>query len=122
MAILGPGAPVSQPPGLVSVATQTPPQGAAQVQSEAGQEASQEVPASTPAPGKKGKKVKPEKPGKAVVTAGEVAQPRPVLTPLTIPGASAPGSDTGTGGHPVPPTPSPQQGDALFAFPPVLAL
>ena len=129
---------ISQPPGLglVSVATQTP-QGPQQPGLEAGagsgavqqevpqaQAVHQEVPqAQAPQPtsasttGKKGKaRVKQEKPGKAE-TAGIPTITRPVLAPLTIPGASAPGDQA------VPPTPSPQQGDVQgFAFPPALAL
>ena len=140
---------ISQPPGLggpglVSVATQTP-QGPQQPGLEAGagsgvvqqevpqaQAVHQEVPqAQAPQPtpasttGKKGKaRVKQEKPGKAAVaeTAGMPTPTRPVLTPLTIPGASAPG-DQAAGTQAVPPTPSPQQGDVQgFAFPPALAL
>ena len=133
---------VSQPPGLglVSVATQTPqgPQhgleagaGSGVVQQEVpqAQAVHQEVPqAQAPQPtsasttGKKGKaRVKQEKPGKAE-TAGIPTITRPVLAPLTIPGASAPG-DQATGIQAVPPTPSPQQGDVQgFAFPPALAL
>ena len=91
----------NQPPGLVSVTTQTP----APTPGPPGQHETPEEAGLAPAPGKKGKKVKPEKPGKAAVE-------RPVLAPLTV-GPSVPGSEA-------PPTPSPQHSDALFAFPPAL--
>ena len=116
---------------LVSVATQTLPAQSQQTHQTPEVGAVQEAgavqeQASTPAAaaGKKGgKKVKPEKPGKAAP--GEVLQPRPVLAPLAIPpgGTAACPDQAGAGGHPaVPPTPSPQQGDAMFMFPPALAL
>ena len=115
-----------QTPGhLVSVGTQTTPtvpsEGGASEASQAVQEAGASVPASNT--GKKGKKKDTkEKPGKAVAGPGEGMQARPVLAPLTIPGACPDQVGVG-GGQPVPPTPSPQQGDAaLFAFPPALAL
>ncbi len=107
---------------LVSVSTQTTPtvpEAGASEASQAVQETGASVPASNT--GKKGKKKDAkEKPGKAVAGPGEGMQARPVLAPLTIPGACP---DQAGVGQPVPPTPSPQQGDAaLFAFPPALAL
>ena len=115
------------PANLVSVGTQTTPtvpsvpEAGASEASQAVQEAGASVPASNT--GKKGKKKDAkEKPGKAVSGPGEGMQARPVLAPLTIPGACPDQAGVG-GGQPVPPTPSPQQGDAaLFAFPPALAL
>lgn len=68
--------------------------------------------AAVPTPGKKGKKVKQQPQEKP---AGKTAVEKPGLPPLTV-GTSAP-----VPGTEPPPTPSPQQADALFAFPPVLA-